>query len=397
MNITEQTMEELIAEGQQYLMPTYSPLPIVLEKGDGCYVWDTNGKKYLDLVAGIAVNSLGGNHPAVVKAIQEQAEQVIHCSNLYWIKPQIKLAKLLTEKSGFAKAFFCNSGAEANEAAIKLARKWGKGEKYEIITLEKSFHGRTLGSLAATGQEKYQKDFRPLPAGFTAVPAGNLAALEAEIRPTTCAIMLEIIQGEGGINLPSPEYLAGIQNLCKQHNILLIVDEVQTGMARTGKAFAFQHYNLQPDIISLAKALGNGVPLGAILAKEEIAACFVAGDHGTTFGGNPLATAAGLAASEILLADDFLAQVEATGNYFKKSLQTLQAKYPEKIADVRGLGLMLGCELTIPAKEISSQLLAKGVLVNTIGEHILRFVPPLIITTTEIDEFIKLFHDILKQ
>ncbi|MBR6756427.1 MAG: acetylornithine transaminase [Peptococcaceae bacterium] len=388
-------MEELIAEGKQYLIPTYNPLPIVLERGEGCYVWDTNGKKYLDLVAGIAVNSLGGNHPAVVKAIQEQAAQIIHCSNLYWIKPQIKLAKLLVEKSGLDKAFFCNSGAEANEAAIKLARKWGQGEKYEIITLEKSFHGRTLGSLAATGQEKYQKAFRPLPAGFSAVPAGDLTALEQEIRPTTCAIMLEIIQGEGGINLPSPEYLQGIQELCQKYKLLLIIDEVQTGMGRTGKAFAFQHYGLKPDIISIAKALGNGVPLGAIAAKAEIADCFTPGDHGTTFGGNPLATAAGLASAEILLADDFLAQVTANGTYFQNALKDLQAQHPDKIADVRGLGLMLGCELTINAKDVSAQLLKQGVLVNTIGEHILRFVPPLIITKTEIDEFISLFKDIL--
>ena len=395
MNTLEQTMEELIAEGKQYLIPTYNPLPIVLERGEGCYVWDTNGKKYLDLVAGIAVNSLGGNHPAVVKAIQEQAAQIIHCSNLYWIKPQIKLAKLLVEKSGLDKAFFCNSGAEANEAAIKLARKWGQGEKYEIITLEKSFHGRTLGSLAATGQEKYQKAFRPLPAGFSAVPAGDLTALEQEIRPTTCAIMLEIIQGEGGINLPSPEYLQGIQELCQKYKLLLIIDEVQTGMGRTGKAFAFQHYGLKPDIISMAKALGNGVPLGAIAAKAEIADCFTPGDHGTTFGGNPLATAAGLASAEILLADDFLAQVTANGTYFQNALKDLQAQHPDKIADVRGLGLMLGCELTINAKDVSAQLLEQGVLVNTIGEHILRFVPPLIITKTEIDEFISLFKDIL--
>lgn len=395
MNKQAQTMEDLIAEGQKYLIPTYSPLPIVLEKSEGCYVWDSNGKKYLDLVAGIAVNSLGGNHPAVVQAIQEQAAQIIHCSNLYWIKPQIKLAKLLVEKSGLDKAFFCNSGAEANEAAIKLARKWGKGEKYEIITLQKSFHGRTLGSLAATGQEKYQKPFRPLPAGFSAVPAGDLAALEQEIKPSTCAIMLEIIQGEGGVNLPSPQYLQGIQQLCRKHKLLLIIDEVQTGMGRTGKPFAFQHYGLQPDIISIAKAIGNGVPLGAIAAKAEIADCFTPGDHGTTFGGNPLATAAGLAASEILLDDNFLQQVTLNGTYFQNALKELQAQHPDKISDVRGLGLMIGCELSINAKEISQKLFEQGILVNTIGDHILRFVPPLIITQQEIDIFIACLKNML--
>lgn len=290
------TTQQVIEDGQKYVMNTYGRLPIVIDKGQGCYVWDLDGKRYLDLVAGIAVNSLGHCHPAVSRAIQEQCEKLVHCSNLYWIENQVNLAKLLVEKSGLGKAFFCNSGAEANEAAIKLARKWGKGEKYHIITMQKSFHGRTLGSLAATAQEKYQKAFRPLPEGFSAVPLGDLEALEKEIRPETCAVMLEPIQGESGINVPAQEYMQGVQDLCRKHGILLILDEVQTGLGRTGRSFCFQNFGLEPDIVSLAKAIANGVPMGAILAKTEVADCFQPGDHASTFGGTPIATAAGLAA-----------------------------------------------------------------------------------------------------
>lgn len=391
----EKTMEEVIAEGQQYVMNTYGRLPMVLDHGEGCYVWDMAGNRYLDLVAGIAVNSLGGSHPAVVQAIQQQAAKMLHCSNLYWIKSQVDLAKLLVEKSGLGKVFFCNSGAEANEAAIKLARKWGKGEKFGIVTMEKSFHGRTLGALAATAQAKYQKAFQPLPDGFSAVPMGDLQRLEQAIQPTTCAVMLEVIQGEGGVNLPDPAYLQGVQELCHRKNVLLIIDEVQTGMARTGKCFAFQHFGLEPDIITMAKAIGNGVPIGAMAAKGEIADCFVPGDHATTFGGNPLVTAAGLAAAEILLDDGFLAQVNGTGAYFKEKLLVLKSKYPDKIADVRGLGLMLGCELHISAKAVTAALLQEGVLVNSIGEHILRFVPPLVISAKEIDEFMVILERVL--
>lgn len=269
--------EEVIADGKKYVMNTYGRLPLVIDRGEGCYVWDLEGKRYLDLVAGIAVNSLGHCHPAVTKAIQEQCTKLLHCSNLYWIENQVVLAKLLVEKSGLGKAFFCNSGAEANEAAIKLARKWGKGEKYHIITMVNSFHGRTLGALAATAQEKYQKAFRPLPEGFSAVELGDLEALEQAIRPETCAVMLEPIQGESGIHVPTQEYMQGVQALCRKHGILLILDEVQTGIGRTGKAFAFQNFGLEPDIISLAKAIGNGVPMGAIVAKTEVADCFQPG------------------------------------------------------------------------------------------------------------------------
>ena len=387
--------EEVIAAGQKYVMNTYGRLPIVIDKGEGCYVWDLDGNRYLDLVAGIAVNSLGHSHPAVTKAIQEQCGKLLHCSNLYWIENQVKLAKLLVEKSGLGKAFFCNSGAEANEAAIKLARKWGNGEKYHIITMQKSFHGRTLGSLAATAQEKYQKAFRPLPEGFSAVPLGDLEALEKEIRPETCAIMLEPIQGESGIHVPSKEYMQGVQALCRKHHILLILDEVQTGLGRTGKAFAFQNFGLEPDIISLAKAIANGVPMGAIVAKTEVADCFQPGDHATTFGGTPIASAAGFAACSILLEDDFLANVQEVGQYFREQLQGIAERHSGMIQEVRGMGLMIGCELTGFAKDAAARLLEQGVLVNSIGDHVLRFVPPLVISKEQIDNFIAVLEPIL--
>ena len=383
-----QTTEQVIADGQKYVMNTYGRLPIVIDRGEGCYVWDLDGKRYLDLVAGIAVNSLGHGHPAVVKAIQEQSEKLLHCSNLYWIENQVKLAKLLVEKSGLGKAFFCNSGAEANEAAIKLARKWGKGEKYHIITLKNSFHGRTLGSLAATAQEKYQKPFMPLPEGFSAVPLGDLEALEQAIRPETCAVMLEPIQGESGIHVPTQEYMQGVQAICRKHGILLILDEVQTGLGRTGKSFCFQNFGLEPDIVSLAKAIANGVPMGAIVAKTEVADCFQPGDHASTFGGTPIATAAGFAACSILLDDDFLAGVRETGEYFRAQLRALGETHPGVIKEVRGMGLMIGCELTGSSKAVAAELLKQGVLINSIGEHVLRLVPPLVISKAEIDEFI---------
>lgn len=389
------TTQEVIAEGQKYVMNTYGRLPIVIDKGEGCYVWDLDGNKYLDLVAGIAVNSLGHSHPAIATALREQSEKLIHCSNLYWIENQVNLAKLLVTKSGMGKAFFCNSGAEANEAAIKLARKWGKGEKYHIIVMQKSFHGRTLGSLAATAQEKYQKAFAPLPEGFTPVPLGNLEALEQAIRPETCAVMMEPIQGESGINVPSMEYMQAVQALCRKHGILFMLDEVQTGLARTGKAFCFQNFGLEPDIVSLAKAIANGVPMGAILAKTEVADCFQPGDHASTFGGTPIATAAGLAACGILLEDDFLQNVQETGEYFRAQLRAIGERHPGVIKEVRGLGLMIGCELTGSSKEATAELLKRGVLVNSIGDHVLRFVPPLIITKEEIDSFITVLEDVL--
>lgn len=386
-------MDKLIELGQKYVMNTYKRLPYVLVKGSGAYVWDSEGNKYLDFVSGIAVNSLGHCPPVVTEAIREQAEKLIHCSNLYWIEPQIKLAKLLVENSCCHKAFFCNSGTEANEAAIKLARKWGKG-RYEIITMEKSFHGRTFGSLAATGQAKYQDAFRPLPAGFKHVPFNDLEALESAVSPDTCAVMLECIQGEGGVNVPDPGYLEGVQEICCKYKLLLIVDEVQTGLGRTGKAFAYQHFNISPDIITLAKALGGGVPIGAMLAKEEVAAAFQPGDHAATFGGNPLATSAALAACSVLLDESFLGEVAEKGAYLKGELEKLKGDFPQ-IVKVKGLGLMVGCELNTDALPIVEFCMKHNVLINAIGGNILRFVPPLIVTKDDIHQVVSTLRDAL--
>lgn len=388
-------MEDLITMGKKYVMNTYGRLPHVLVKGSGTYVWDSEGRKFLDFVSGIAVNSLGHCPPVVTEAIKEQGDKLIHCSNLYWIEPQIKLAKILVEKSCCDKAFFCNSGTEANEAAIKLARKWGNG-RFEIITMEKSFHGRTLGSLAATGQEKYQKAFQPLPAGFKYVPFNDLEALEKAVTPKTCAVMLECIQGEGGVNVPDKGYLEGVQEICRKNNMLLIIDEVQTGLGRTGKAFAYKNFNLSPDIITLAKALGGGVPIGAMLAKEEVAKAFQPGDHAATFGGNPLAASAALAATSVLLDESFLEEVAKKGQYLKAELAKLQKDFPQ-ITKVKGLGLMVGCELSIDALPIVEFCMKHKVLINAVGGNILRFVPPLIVTKSEIDQVISTLKEAFLQ
>lgn len=386
--------------GQEYVMNTYNRLPLALVKGDGARVWDADGKEYLDLVSGIAVNSLGHNHPALVEAVSQQVSQLIHVSNIYWIESQVNLARLLVENSCFQRVFFANSGAEANEGAIKLARKYAKkhlGEdRFEIITARQSFHGRTLATLTATGQEKYQQGFDPLPPGFQYVPFNDLEAIKKAIGPNTCAIMLEPIQGEGGVHPAEDEYLQGIRDICNEEGILLIFDEIQTGVGRTGKLFAYQAYGIEPDIMTLAKGLGGGVPIGALLAKEEIANAFQPGDHATTFGGNPLATRAGLTVVETILKENILANVEEIGAYFVGKLEELKEKYPI-IKDVRGKGLMLGMELTVPVADGVNFCLEKGLLVNFVGGNIFRFLPPLIISKEEIDEAIKILDQAIEQ
>lgn len=384
---------DMVALGLKYVMNTYQRLPKVFVKGEGSYIWDSEGNKYLDFVAGIAVNSLGHCPQVVIDALKEQGEKLIHCSNLYWIEPQIKLAKVLVENSCCDKAFFCNSGTEANEAAIKLARKWGKG-RYEIITMENSFHGRTIGSLTATGQEKYRRAFRPLPEGFKYVPFNDLDRLRETITKKTCAVMLETIQGEGGVNVPSLEYLQGVEAICREHNLLLIVDEVQTGLGRTGKAFGYQNFGLNPDIITLAKALGGGVPIGAMLAKENVASSFVPGDHAATFGGNPLATRAALAATSVLLDSYFLELVVEKGEYFREKLKDLQKQFP-LITKVKGIGLMIGCEMAVNTQPIVDKCLEQGVLINAVGGKVLRFVPPLTVTKEEIDQVVGVLGKVL--
>lgn len=380
---------DILALGQQYVMNTYGRLPMALVKGQGALVWDADGRQYLDFVGGLAVNSLGHAHPKVAAAISAQAETLLHCSNIYWIEPQVKLAKLLVENSCADKAFFCNSGAEANEAAIKLARKYAKlklGEdKYEIITATNSFHGRTLATITATGQTKYQRGFAPLPEGFKYVPYNDLAALENSIGPHTCAVLLEPVQGEGGVIPAQSEYLEGVAALCREHGLLLIFDEVQCGLGRTGKFLAYQNYSVEPDIITLAKALGGGFPIGAMLAKDAVAEAFQPGDHASTFGGNPLACSAALAAMETLLQEGLLEHTLELGDYMKLKLEELAQKHTY-VQEVRGLGLMLGMELSIEGKDIVASCLQQGLLINCTNGNVLRFLPPLIITKEQVDQ-----------
>ncbi|NHM26375.1 acetylornithine transaminase [Desulfofundulus sp. TPOSR] len=394
------TTAEIIELTGKYVMHTYGRLPLALVRGQGARVWDAEGKEYLDFVAGLAVCSLGHCHPAVVEAIASQARKLMHVSNLYHIEPQAKLAQLLVENSCGDRVFFCNSGAEANEAAIKLARKYGKihggQEKYEIITALKSFHGRTLAAITATAQPKYQKGFEPLPAGFKYVPFNDVEALSRAVNPGTCAVLLEPVQGEGGVNVATPEYLKTARELCDRYNALLIFDEVQCGLGRTGKFLAYQHYGVEPDIFTLAKALGGGFPIGAMVAKEEVAAAFSPGDHASTFGGNPLACAAGLAAVGCLLNEGVIENAARVGAYLKDRLLELAGRF-SFVKEVRGLGLMLGMELTIEGRDIVGKCQDRGLLINCVDNHILRFIPPLIITEAEVDGAVDILAGVLAE
>ncbi len=392
-------MKKLIEKSNRYLMSTYKRFPIVLRKGRGCRVYDTNGKEYLDFVAGIAVNVLGHSHPAVVVAVQKQAQRLIHVSNLYHIEPQIRLAELLVENSFADRAFFCNSGAEANEAAIKLVRKYSHDhfgpDRHEIITALNSFHGRTMATLTATGQEKFHKGFEPLLEGFRYIPFDDLEALEKAITPQTAAVMLEPIQGEGGVRVPSPDYLKRVRELCDRNELLLVLDEVQTGIGRTGRLFAYEHFGIEPDIITLAKGLGGGVPIGAMLAREEVAKSFVPGTHASTFGGNPLAAQAALATLEKVLEDGLLLEeCKEKGEYFMERLRELQKEHEDIVLDVRGLGLMIGLELARECTPVVEEALERGFLLNCAAGNTLRFTPPLLVTEGEIDRLIDLLHDI---
>jgi predicted acetylornithine/succinylornithine family transaminase len=388
-------------ESRKYLMNTYSRSPIVLRKGRGMKVWSESGKEYLDFVGGIAVNCLGHCHPKVVIAVQKQAQRLIHVSNLYHIEPQVELAKLLIENSCVDKAFFCNSGAEAVEGAIKLARKYAKEhislDKHEIITANGSFHGRTLAALSATGQERLQRGFEPLVPGFRHVPFDDAGAIERAITSQTCAVMLEPIQGEGGIRVPDIDYLKSVREICDSNRILLILDEIQTGMGRTGKLFAYEHYDVEPDIITLAKGLGGGVAIGAILAKEAVASSFGHGSHGSTFGGNPLACAAAIAAIETLLEDGImLDHCRRLGEYFMNKLEKLKKEFSSSIIDVRGMGLMIGLELTRTGGPIVEACAKRGILINCTSGNVLRFTPPLVVIEKDIDYLIDVFEDIFE-
>ena len=381
------TTQEIIAQEQQYVMQTYKRFPIALTKGEGVRVWDNDGKCYLDFLAGIAVNALGYNHPAIRETIHKQADGLIHTSNLFYTQNQIALAKQMAEYSGLDCAFYCNSGAEANEGAFKLARKWGKG-RYEIITALQSFHGRTLATITATGQTKYQQGFAPLPSGFTYVPFNDLAAITQAIRPETVAILLEAVQGEGGIQVAAPDYLEGVAQLCRERNILLMFDEVQAGMGRTGKLFAFQHYNARPDVVTVAKGLGAGFPIGMMLARREVAAAFEPGNHASTFGGGEFVTGVALTFVNLLMKEGLLEHVIKMGELLLARLNALKDRYPALIADARGLGLMAGLQFAdaIPAADVSAKLRENGLLTAMAGGNVVRFVPPLILQPADIDE-----------
>ncbi len=392
----------LLKDSAQYIMNTYNRNPIVLTKGRGTRVWSSEGKEYLDFVGGIAVNVLGHCHRKIVIAIQKQAQRLIHVSNLYHIEPQIRLAKLLVKHSFADKVFFCNSGAEANEAAIKLARKYSKEnfgpDRFEIITAYGSFHGRTMATITATGQEKFQKDFEPLLPGFKYVPFNDITALRSAITPQTCAIMLEPIQGEGGVNVPSDDYFKQVRELCDKEGLLLILDEVQTGMGRTGRLFAYEHFGIKPDIMTLAKGLGAGVPIGAMLATDKIASSFEPGNHASTFGGNPLVCAAAIATIETILEDGIvLDNCRRVGEYFLNRLEEIKAEFPQEVSDVRGKGLLIGLQVNIDGGYIVRECLQRGLLINSTANNVLRFAPPLIIEEADIDLLIKKLREIIGQ
>lgn len=382
-------------------MNTYTRQPLIIHKGRGTRVYDPNGKEYLDFVGGVAVNNLGHCHPNVTVAFQKQAQRLVHVSNLYYTEPQVKLARLLVEHSFADKVFFCNSGSEAIEAAIKLARKFSHDKhgpgRYEMITMERSFHGRTLAAVTATAQPKYHQGFEPLVPGFRYVPYNDLKAVAQAVSDRTAAILVEPVQGEGGVRIPDNDYLPGLRKLCDEKGLLLILDEVQTGIGRTGPLFAYEHYGIEPDIMALAKGLGSGLPIGALLAKDPVARAFTPGSHAATFGGNPLVCAAAIATLEVLLEEGFvLDNCRRMGDYFVERLKGLQQRH-SCVVSVRGQGLLVGMELTIDGKTIVQDCLEEGILINCTMDRVLRFVPPLIILKEEIDLLINRLDGILKK
>ena len=380
-----------------YLMYNIKRPPMVMVRGEGVRLWDDAGRAYLDFMAGWAVNALGHCHPAVVKAIQEQAATLIHTSNQYYTIPQIELGKLLVENSVFDKVFFGNSGAEANEGAVKLARKWGKINKagaYTVISTLKGFHGRTLAMVAATGKPHYQEPYKPLPAGFINVPFNDLEAVKAATNSETVAVLVEPVQGEGGVNPATKEYLEGLRRWCDEEKLLLMFDEVQTGIGRSGTLFAYQHYGVEPDVMTLAKGLGGGVPIGALLAKQH-AAVFEPGDHGSTFGGNPLACAAGVAVLTEIMNQNVSANAARMGTYLGQRLGELVEKHPLVVAE-RGLGLLRAIDLRDEVGgEVVNRCAEEGLLINMVTPTTLRFMPPLIITEAHVDEAIDILDQVL--
>lgn len=395
-------INEIIENDKAHYMNIFGPrTPLCFTHGAGAKLYAQDGQEYIDFLAGIAVNCLGYGDEGLANAIASQAQKLIHCSNLFYNQPQIELATRLFELSGGYKVFFCNSGAEANEGAIKLARKYfyNQGKpKYQIISAQNSFHGRTLATVAATGQEKYQAPYAPLPGGFKNVPYNSVEAIENAICANTAAVLLETIQGEGGVIEADPDYLAAVKRLCEKNDVLLIFDEVQTGCCRTGKVFSFEHFGIQPDIFTLAKGLGGGVPIGATLALPHVADAFSPGDHGSTFGGNPLACAAANYVLSTITKPESLQDINDKSEYFKTALMHLKSKY-KAVVDVRGKGLLLGLELSgdINGKELAKTACGKGFIINCAGHNTLRFAPPFVITKKEIDALISVLEILIKE
>jgi len=383
-------------KAEKYHFDLYGRYPIALVKGKGSKVWDDERNEYIDALAGIAVNSLGHCHPRIVNVIQKQAAKLMHVSNFYYNEPQSNLAEKLVKLSGLDRAFFCNSGAEAVEGAVKLARKYAfnKGKTGTIISMDNSFHGRTLGTIAL-GKDKYQAGFHPMPSGFKRVPFNNVKALEDNVKEETIGIIIEPIQGEGGILEVTPEYLKTARKLCDKYDIPLILDEVQCGIARTGKMFAYQHYGIEPDILALAKALGSGFPIGAVVAKEHVAKAFEHGNHGTTYGGNPLACAVALETLNTMEDEDICEMARVRGDYMMTRIRDISTNW-KTIREVRGKGLMIGVELAFPGAEVVKEMLKRGVLSNCASNNVIRIVPPLIITKDEIDTVVEVLIESIK-
>jgi acetylornithine/N-succinyldiaminopimelate aminotransferase len=374
----------------KYHLDVYNRYPITLVRGEGTHVWDDEGKKYLDALAGIAVNALGHCPPSVVNAIQQQSERLMHVSNLFYTEPQAKLAEALCKASGLDRVFFCNSGAEAMEGLIKLARYAARerGKTGNIIVLEHGFHGRTMATISM-GKSNYYEGFEPLLPGITQIPFNDVDALEAAFNEKTIGVLFEPIQGSGGLHVVSEAFIQKANQLCQEHNALLLVDEVQSGVGRTGSFYAYQQYGILPDIVSTAKALGSGFPVGAFLAKEEVASALPIGKHGTTYGGNPVACAAGLASIKQINQPMFMQDVRAKGDHLKKRLLELQEKYPDDIVDIRGQGLMMGAELAYPGRPVAERMLDERVIVNCTAGNVIRMVPPLIISFEELDQVVE--------
>jgi len=378
----------------KYVIGNYTRNPVAIARGAGSEFWDAEGKRYLDMFPGWATTSIGHCHPRVVAALQKQAATLLHVPNVFYIEQQGRLAKLLSDRSFGGQCFFCNSGAEANEAAIKLARISSGPGRYKIITMEDSFHGRTLATISATAQPKYHKGFEPIVQGFTYVPFNNLDAVAAAVDGATCGVMLEPIQGEGGINIATKEYMQGLRRLCDERGLRLILDEVQTGMGRTGQWFAYQHYGIEPDIMTLAKALGGGAAIGAMVAKKQIAESLKPGTHASTFGGNPLACAAGIAVFEAIEHEDLLTKTRLMGEYATLKLRALQDEI-KFISEVRGVGLMIGIQLSQPGAEIAAECLRRGLYINCTHDTVLRFMPAMTVTQAQIDEALEILRGVL--